>query len=74
LVPTLVDLEALTVTDYIELLVATFVVLTAVTVPYIALAARAREFFRHPSSLKRLNRAAAMCLAGTAGYIAFRAA
>jgi threonine/homoserine/homoserine lactone efflux protein len=73
LVPTLVDLESLTLVDYLQLLVATFLVLLAVTVPYVTLASRAREFFRHPQALKRLNRVAASFLAATAGYIALRA-
>jgi threonine/homoserine/homoserine lactone efflux protein len=73
LVPTLVDLKALTFGDYLELLVATMMVLILVTVPYILLASKARNFFSHPEALKKLNRSAAMLLAGAAGYIAFRA-
>lgn len=73
LVPTLVSLDTLTVTDYLQLLAATFVVLVLVTVPYIALASRARELFRHPEQLRGLNRVAATFLMGTAGYIALRA-
>lgn len=72
LVPTLVDLGALTFTDYVELLGITIAVLTLVTVPYILLAARARALLRHPRALKRLNRLSAGFLAGTAGYIAIR--
>lgn len=73
LVPTLIDITAITVTDYVELLVVTFVVLMLGTIPYILLAAKAREFFRRPEALKRLNKASATFLAGTAGYIAIRA-
>lgn len=72
LVPTLVDITTITVTDYFELLGVTIVVLMAGTIPYIVLAAKAREFFRRPAALKRLNRASATFLAGTAGYIAVR--
>jgi threonine/homoserine/homoserine lactone efflux protein len=72
LVPTLLDVTAITLRDYLILIVVTVSVLLAVTVPYILLAARAREFFRHPRALKLLNRASASFLAGTAGYIAFR--
>jgi threonine/homoserine/homoserine lactone efflux protein len=72
LVPTLLDVTAITLRDYLVLIVVTVSVLLAVTVPYILLAARAREFFRHPRALKLLNRASASFLAGTAGYIAFR--
>ncbi|MBL0371579.1 LysE family translocator [Rhizobium sp. KVB221] len=73
LVPTLVNIETLTLTDYFTLLAATFTILLVVTVPYIALAARARELLRQPKALKYLNRLAASFLAGTAGYIAIRA-
>ena len=54
------------------LLGVTTAVLLVVTIPYIALAAKARELLRHPAALKRLNRASATFLAGTAGYIAIR--
>ena len=73
LVPTLVDLAALSLTDYAELIGITIVVLMVVTVPYILLAAKARELFRHPAALRQLNRLSAGFLAGTAGYIAIRA-
>lgn len=72
LVPTLVDLTSITVADYFELIGVTIVVLMAGTIPYIVLAAKAREFFRRPAALKRLNRTSATFLAGTAGYIAIR--
>ena len=73
LVPTLVDITSLSVRDYLILVIVSVAVLLAVTVPYILLAAKAREFFRHPVALKRLNRLSAGFLAGTAGYIAVRA-
>jgi len=73
LVPTLVDLQSLKLADYGLLLLATFIVLGAVTMPYILLASKAREAFRHPKALGRLNKAAAGCLVATAGYIATRA-
>ena len=74
LVPTLVDLNAVGLKDYGVLLAATFIVLLAVLVPYIALASRARLLMRQPKALRRLNRLAAGVLAGTAAYIATRAA
>lgn len=72
LVPTLIDITAITFTDYLILIVVSIAVLLVVTIPYIALAAKARDLLRHPSALKRLNRASATFLAGTAGYIAIR--
>lgn len=74
LVPTLVDLGSIGLKDYGVLLAATFVVLLIVVVPYIALAARARVLLKQPKALQRLNRVAAGILAGTAAYIATRAA
>ena len=74
LVPTIIDLHAITPTDFAGLAVATVLVLLAVTVPYLLLASKAREFFKHPRAMRRLNRVAAGFLAATAGYIATRAA
>ena len=72
LVPTLIDITTVTFSDYVILMVVSVAVLLVVTIPYIALAAKARDLLRHPAALKRLNRASATFLAGTAGYIAIR--
>ena len=72
LVPTIVDVTRVTFSDYVILIVVSMAVLLIVTIPYIALAAKARDLLRHPAALKRLNRASATFLAGTAGYIAMR--
>jgi threonine/homoserine/homoserine lactone efflux protein len=72
LVPTIVDITKVTFADYLILLAVSMGVLLVVTIPYIALAAKARDLLRHPAALKRLNRASATFLAGTAGYIAIR--
>lgn len=74
LVPTLIPLEAIGLTDYAALAGITFVVLMAVLIPYIVLAARARMLLKQPSALKLLNRVAGSVLASTAAYIAARAA
>ena len=74
LVPTLIDLAAIGIDDYALLVTATLVVLLAVLVPYMALAARARLLLARPRALQLLNRTAAAILAGTAAYIASRAA
>lgn len=74
LVPTLIPLEAIGLADYILLVGLTFVVLMAVLLPYILLAAQARGLLKWPEALKVLNRSAAGILAGTAAYIAARAA
>ena len=72
LVPTLIDIRAIGVREYGELLVLTFVVLMAVLLPYILLASRARTLLKRPSALTILNRTAAGILAGTAALIATR--
>lgn len=74
LVPTLIPLEAVGLGDYLLLVGLTFVVLMAVLLPYILLAAQARGLLKRPEALKVLNRSAAGILAGTAAYIAARAA
>ncbi|MNL75669.1 hypothetical protein D3C87_2015170 [compost metagenome] len=56
------------------MLIATFLVLLTVLLPYILLAARARTLLKQPKALQALNRVAAGVLAGTAAYIATRAA
>lgn len=72
LVPTIVDITTITFTDYVILVVVSIAVLLVVTIPYIALAAKARDLLKHPAALKRLNKLSATFLAGTAGYIAIR--
>lgn len=74
LVPSLIDVETVGLEDYALLVGATFLVLLSVLLPYIALASRARLLLRQPKALRRMNRLAAGILAGTAAYIATRAA
>jgi threonine/homoserine/homoserine lactone efflux protein len=74
LVPTLIDIDSIGLHDYAALLAVTFIVLLAVFVPYMLLASRARGFLKNPKALQVLNRAAAGVLAGTAAFIATRAA
>lgn len=74
LVPTLIPLDQIGMRDYLELVLVTFLGLLIVLVPYILLAAKARDLLKEPSALKVLNRTAAGILAGTAAYIASRAA
>jgi len=74
LVPTLIDLHMIGLEEYGVLLAATLIILLVVLVPYIALASRARLLLKQPRALQRMNRLAAGILAGTAAYIATRAA
>ena len=72
LVPTLVELQTLSFADYGVLVACTIVVLLVVLVPYLVLAARARQFLKAPRALKALNRAAASFMGGAAAAIALR--
>jgi len=69
LLPTVVDLTAITPGDYGVLAAVTIVVLYLVVLPYITLAAKARDFLRNPRALKVLNRGAAAAMAGAAAYL-----
>ena len=72
LVPTLIDLRVIGVSEYAILIGVTFAVLMAVLLPYILLASKARALLKRPSALTILNRTAAGILAGTAAMIATR--
>jgi threonine/homoserine/homoserine lactone efflux protein len=74
LVPTLIDLNGIGLREYAILLATTFVVLLVVLVPYMLLASRARMLLKQPRALQALNKTAAGILAGTAAFIATRAA
>jgi threonine/homoserine/homoserine lactone efflux protein len=74
LVPTLVDIDTIGLRDYGLLLLTTFAVLLVVLIPYMMLASRARTLLKRPRALQTLNRVAASILAGTAAFIATRAA
>lgn len=69
LLPTVVRLEEVTFQSYLWLVLITIIVLYLVVVPYISLAARARNFLRNPRALKALNRGAAGAMAGAAAFI-----
>ncbi|WMT89972.1 LysE family translocator [Pelagibacterium sp. H642] len=72
LLPTVVDLEAMTLERFGWLVLITIIGLYAVLLPYLAAAAKAREFLRNPRALKLLNRGAAGAMAGAAAYIVLK--
>lgn len=74
LVPTLISINSVGMREYGLLLLTTFVVLLVVLIPYMLLASRARTLLKQPRALQALNRVAASILAGTAAFIATRAA
>lgn len=72
LLPTVVPLERITVTGFLELAAIVVVILLAIGLAYAALAAGAREFFRSPVALRRLNRLTGGILALAAGAVLVR--
>ena len=72
LLPTVVDLQTITVQRYGVLVLLTIIVLYCVVTPYILLASRARAFLRNPRALRWLNRSAATAMAGAATFILLR--
>lgn len=72
LLPTIVDLTAITWLGYAELLAVTAAVLAAVFTFYVAAAARARAVLISPRRVRAVNRASALAMAGAAGWVASR--
>lgn len=72
LLPSLMPIETITLTGYVELIGISIVTLTAVGVVYAAAAAGAREFFRSPKAMQRLNRTAGTMMAGAAAAVVAR--
>mgnify|MGYP003571183893 CR=1 FL=1 len=70
--PSVIDLAAVSASDYAVLAGLTALVLIVVLVPYLALAAHARTLFARPAALRWLNRTAATFLGGAAAAIALR--
>ncbi len=64
LLPTVVDLHALRTIGYLQLTAATLVLIPAITLTYVALAARARGFLADVKARRGLNRTAAVIMAG----------
>jgi threonine/homoserine/homoserine lactone efflux protein len=72
LLPTVVDLNSVTLANWGELVILTIIVLYAVCLPYILLASRARDFLSDPRSLRWLNRGAATAMTGAAAFIVLK--
>lgn len=72
LLPSVVDLHAISAGRYLVLVAVTVVVLYAVVLPYIAAASRARVFLTDPRALRVLGRGAATAMAGAAAAIVAR--
>ncbi len=72
LLPTLLDVERVTLLGFAELAAVTLLVLALVFGAYVALALRARRLFASPRALKRVNRATGVVMAGAAAAIVAR--
>ncbi|MCJ2073606.1 LysE family translocator [Methylobacterium sp. J-030] len=72
--PTLLDLGAVTRSDFALLVAVTALVLIAVMTPYAALASRARHALQTAAFHRRLNRSAAAIMAGAAIWTVARRA
>jgi threonine/homoserine/homoserine lactone efflux protein len=72
LLPAIIDLGAVTLTGWAELVVTMFVVLVAIDLAWVFLASRARRFLRSPRAVRIANRISAGTMAGAAAAIATR--
>ena len=72
LLPTLVDLGALTFMDWATLTATMFLVLASIDLAYIVMAARARRLLRSPKAVRLANRTGALAMGGAAAAIASR--
>lgn len=72
LLPTVVDLGAVSVHSYLVLVLLTIVILYAVCIPYIGLATRARRFLVNPQALRWMGRGAGAAMASAALFVMVR--
>jgi threonine/homoserine/homoserine lactone efflux protein len=72
LLPTVVPLDKITFAGFLELVAAVTVILAIIGLGYAWLADRARNFFRSPVALRRLNRFTGGILALAAGAVIVR--
>jgi threonine/homoserine/homoserine lactone efflux protein len=72
LVPTVVDLEALTPLGFVELAGIVAAVGATVLTAYTVAAARARRLFTSPRALRLVNRGSSVAMAGAAAAVAAR--
>lgn len=69
LLPNVIDLAAVTLTDWLILSLLTFAVLFVVLLPYSYAAAKLRGVFSNATALRRLNRGAALFIGGAGALI-----
>jgi threonine/homoserine/homoserine lactone efflux protein len=72
LLPSIIDLGGVTLTGWLELVVAMFLVLVVVDLAWVLLAAKARQFLKSPRAVRIANRVSAGAMASAAAAIATR--
>lgn len=72
IVPVLLDLSKIGFKEYVILAGTTCVVLIMVTIPYMMLAGKARDWLAKPEKMRLLNRTAAVFIGGAAAMIVAR--
>lgn len=72
LLPAIIDLGAVSLVGWAELVVTMFVVLVAIDLAWVFLASRARLFLKSPRAVRIANRVSAGTMAGAAAAIAAR--
>lgn len=72
LLPTVIPLRTLQLSDYCLITVAIMIILPAVLISYALAASRARRLFRNPKSIRLINRGAGTAMAGAAVAVATR--
>lgn len=72
LLPSIIDLERMTVAGFAEVALLIAVILPSVLMAYALFAHAARGFFRSAAAVKRLNRVSGTAIAGAAAAIAVR--
>ena len=70
LLPTIIDLNSVTLTGWVELTVVTLAVLVFVDLAWVAFATKARQFLRSPRAMRIANRTSAGLMAGAAAAVA----
>lgn len=72
LLPSIIDLNGVTLIGWLELVAAMLIMLATVDIVWITLANKARQFLKSPRALKVANRISAGTMAGAAAAIATR--
>ena len=70
LLPTIIDLNAVTLTGWAELVAVMLAVLIMVDLAWVVFAAKARQFLRSPRAVRIANRTSAGLMAGAAAAVA----